>query len=151
VAGFANVAGSPLLTLAHLPVLLETGAEIVSGSTRMGAGTAQKAALNLMSVLVGIRLGHVHDGYMVNVLADNAKLRDRAAGIVAAVAAVDAATARAALAATEGAVKPAVLVARGLSPDAASAALDAADGHLSRAFATLFNEPPGADPGHQGD
>lgn len=151
VAGFANVAGSPLLTLAHLPVLLDTGAEIVSGSTRMGAGTAQKAALNLMSVLVGIRLGHVHDGYMVNVLADNAKLRDRAAGIVAAVAAVDAATARTALAATEGAVKPAVLVARGLSPDAAAAALDAADGHLSRAFATLFNEPPGADPGHQGD
>ncbi len=151
VAGFANVPGSPLLTLAHLPVLLDTGPELVTGSTRMGAGTAQKAALNLMSVLVGIGLGHVHDGYMVNVVADNAKLRDRAAGIVAAVAAVDAASARAALAATDGAVKPAVLVARGLTPDAADTALAAAGGHLSRAFAILFNDPPGADPGQQGD
>ena len=82
VAGIANVPGSPLLGQAEIAVLLDTGPEVVSGSTRMGAGTAQKAALNLMSTLIGIKLGHVHDGYMVNVVADNAKLIDRAARIV---------------------------------------------------------------------
>jgi N-acetylmuramic acid 6-phosphate etherase len=134
VAGFANVAGSALLTLAHLPVFLDTGPEIVTGSTRMGAGTAQKVALNLMSVLVGIRLGHVHDGYMVNVLADNIKLRDRAARIVADLSGTDPATARAALDASGGRVKPAILIARGHTPADADAALAAADGHLARAM-----------------
>ena len=61
----------------------------MAGSTRMGAGTAQKIALNMISTLAGVRLGHVHDGYMVNVVADNTKLRDRAARIVAAVAGAD--------------------------------------------------------------
>lgn len=131
VAGFANVAGSALLARADLPVLLETGAEVVSGSTRMGAGTAQKAALNMVSVLIGLRLGHVHDGYMVNVIADNAKLLDRAARIVAAVARVSRAEADAALSQTEGAVKPAILVAQGLSPAEARVALDRSGGHLA--------------------
>ena len=75
-----------LLALADVPVLLDTGPELVAGSTRMGAATAQKIALNMISTLAGLRLGHVHDGYMVNVVADNAKLRGRAARIVAAVA-----------------------------------------------------------------
>ena len=64
-------------------MLLDTGAELVAGSTRMGAATAQKIALNMISTLAGLMLGHVHDGYMVNVVADNAKLRGRAARIVA--------------------------------------------------------------------
>lgn len=131
VAGFANVPGSRLLLIADLPVLLDTGPELVAGSTRLGAATAQKAALNLFSVQLGIRLGHVHDGYMVNLVADNAKLRSRATGIVAALAGVSPAQAASALAATQGAVKPAVLVARGMSPAAARAALQASGGHLA--------------------
>lgn len=131
VAGFANVAGAPLLRLADIPVLIETGPEVISGSTRMGAATAQKVALNMLSVLVGIRLGHVHDGYMVNLVADNAKLVDRAARIVAAVAQVPRDRAEAALAQTAGAVKPAILVARGQSPDGALAALQRTGGHLA--------------------
>ena len=67
VAGIANVAGSALLDRADLSILLDTGPEVVNGSTRMGAATAQKLALNMVSVLMGIRLGHVHDGYMVRV------------------------------------------------------------------------------------
>lgn len=131
VAGFANVAGSPLLGLADIPVLIETGPEVISGSTRMGAATAQKVALNMLSVLVGIGLGHVHDGYMVNVVADNAKLVDRAARIVSAVAGVARPAAEAALAQTAGAVKPAILVARGQSPEGARAALERTGGHLA--------------------
>ena len=69
-------------THADVAVLLDAGPEVISGSTRMGAGTAQKAALNMLSTLVGVRLGHVYDGLMVNVKADNDKLRGRAARIV---------------------------------------------------------------------
>ncbi|KGJ06508.1 N-acetylmuramic acid 6-phosphate etherase [Paracoccus halophilus] len=131
VAGFANRADSPLLRAADIPVLIETGPEMVAGSTRMGAATAQKVALNMLSVLVAIRLGHVHDGHMVNVVADNAKLVARAGRIVAALAHVPADAAETALAATGGAVKPAILVARGMSPDQARAALEHSGGHLA--------------------
>jgi N-acetylmuramic acid 6-phosphate etherase len=131
VIGLANVAGSALLKAADVPVLLETGAEVVAGSTRMAAGTAQKVALNLISVLVGIGLGHVHDGFMVNLVADNAKLRDRAAGIVQALSGADFSHARAALEATLGAVKPAILVARGRSADEAERDLRRTAGRLA--------------------
>lgn len=131
VVGMAAVPGSRLLGLAHHPVTIETGAEVIAGSTRMGAATAQKVALNLVSVLVGIRLGAVHDGFMVDVVADNAKLVERAARIVAAIAGCDAAAARGALEATGGAVKPAVLVARGMTVAEARTALAASRGHLA--------------------
>lgn len=131
VAGIANVAESPLLKLADIPVLLDTGPELVAGSTRLGAGTAQKVALNLVSVRIGILLGHVHDGFMVNVTADNAKLKDRAARIVSALAGVKTAAAKAALEATGGAVKPAILVARGQSPAEAARDLERSAGHLA--------------------
>ncbi len=132
VAGMANVAGSPLLCMADIAVLLDTGPEVVAGSTRMGAATAQKVALNMISVLVGIGLGHVHDGLMVNVQADNAKLRDRAARIVSAVAGSTRDESLAALAETKGAVKPAVLVARGRSAAEAAKCLNESRGHLAR-------------------
>ena len=134
VVGIANVPDSPLLQAADVPVLLETGAEIVAGSTRLGAATAQKVAMNLVSVLVGVELGHVHDGMMVNLIADNAKLRDRAARIVARLAGVDTGIARVALNRTRGAVKAAVLVARGASPESAGARLAAAGGVLAKAM-----------------
>ena len=131
VAGFANVPGSALLGLADIAVLIETGPEVISGSTRMGAATAQKVALNMVSVLAASRLGHIHDGYMVNVVADNIKLIDRAARIVVAIADVPRDAAEAALARTSGAVKPAVLVARGMTPEAAAHALSENGGHLA--------------------
>ena len=138
VIGIANVAGSALLRIADIPVLLDTGPEVVAGSTRMGAATAQKVALNMLSVLVGLHLGHVHDGYMVNVIADNAKLTRPRGRIVAAPFGQSTPTAaRAALALTEGAVKPAILIAPGPTPAAAEAALDAHDGHLGPALAAL--------------
>jgi len=131
VIGIANVPRAALLAAATHPVLVETGAEVVCGSTRMGAATAQKVALNMLSVLVGIRLGAVHDGLMVDVVADNAKLRDRAARIVAAIAGTGEDRARDALTATGGVVKTAVLVARGLTPDAAARAVAESGGHLA--------------------
>ncbi|MFN3825208.1 MAG: N-acetylmuramic acid 6-phosphate etherase [Pseudorhodobacter sp.] len=130
VAGFANVAGSPLLALADFPVLVETGPEVVAGSTRMAAATAQKVALNMVSALIGVHLGHVHDGLMVNLVADNAKLVDRAARIVMDLAGVSRGDAETALGLTGGAVKPAVLVARGMTPEAATGILEKTGGCL---------------------
>ena len=131
VIGIANVPGGALLAASSHPVLIETGAEVIAGSTRMGAATAQKVALNMLSVLVGIRLGAVHDGYMVDVVADNAKLRDRAARIVAAISGAGESKSRQALAITGGVVKTAVLVARGLTPERAAEALLHSGGHLA--------------------
>ena len=104
----------------------------------MGAGTAQKIALNMLSTLAAIHLGHVHDGYMVNLHADNIKLKARAARIVAAIAGCDEQAALRLLEKTDGRVKPAVLIAAG-APDAeaANAMLDGTGGRLRPALAKL--------------
>lgn len=144
VIGIANNPDAELFSLSDVAVCLETPPEVVAGSTRMGAGTAQKAALNLMSTLMGVMLGQVHDGMMVGLVADNAKLRARAAGMVAEIAGVDAGTAGRSLDAAGGAVKPAVLIARGLTPAAAARTLAAHDGRLRRALDTIAKT--GTDP-----
>lgn len=136
--GLANNRDAALFAEVDMAVCLPTPAEVIAGSTRMGAGTAQKIALNMLSTLMSIRLGHVHDGYMVNVLADNEKLRERARGIVEAVAGVDAARAADALTAAGGAVKPAILIAAGATDGrAANALLESHNGHLRPALADL--------------
>ncbi|MCA8883412.1 MAG: N-acetylmuramic acid 6-phosphate etherase [Rhodobacteraceae bacterium] len=135
VIGLANVAGSALLEIADIAIALPTGAEFVEGSTRLGAGTAQKVALNMMSTLAGIHLGHVHDGLMVNLNPDNIKLRKRAADIVSRIAGVPLAEAGRALEATGYNAKAAVLVARGLTAAEAKARLEEHDGFLGACLA----------------
>jgi N-acetylmuramic acid 6-phosphate etherase len=142
VIAIANNPGAAIFAAADVRVCLATPPEIIAGSTRMGAGTAQKVALNLMSTLMGIRIGAVHDGRMVAVVADNAKLRDRARAMVETIAGTDAATAGAALAATGFAVKPAVLVARGLTAGDAARALAESGGNLRAALARLHTTGP---------
>jgi N-acetylmuramic acid 6-phosphate etherase len=87
---------------------LPTGPEIVTGSTRLKAGTATKVALNILSSCTMIRLGHVRGGAMVDVRATNVKLRDRAMRIVSATLGVDLATAQARLEASEWSVRAAL-------------------------------------------
>ena len=141
VIAIANNAGAPLLEGAEVAILLETPPEVISGSTRMGAGTAQKIALNMLSTLMAVRLGHVHDGMMVNLTADNAKLRERARGIVAQVARVDTANAEAALAQTHGRVKPAILLAAGArDAQAATELLEETGGHIRPALARVAEQ-----------
>ena len=134
----ANNPGTPLLEKAEAPILLATPPELIAGSTRMGAGTAQKIALNMLSTLAAIHLGHVHDGYMVNLLADNLKLKGRAARIVAAVAGCSETDARTALEKTGGAVKPAILVAAGAVDRAAAEKLLAGTGGRVRPALATF-------------
>lgn len=138
IVGIANNADCELFALSTHAILLVTPPELVSGSTRMGAGTAQKIALNMMSTLMAIDLGHVHDGMMVNVRADNAKLRARAQGIVAQIASVADDEAATALVAAEGDVKTAILVAAAeISADAARLLLGQTGGHLRPALDRL--------------
>ncbi|MGB8817507.1 MAG: N-acetylmuramic acid 6-phosphate etherase [Rhizobiaceae bacterium] len=131
-AGIANNDGSPLLTSTDLPVLLATPPEILAGSTRMGAGTAQKIALNMMSTLMGIELGHVHDGLMVNVRADNEKLLRRSQAIVAAISGCSEAQAAIHLDLAGGAVKSAVLLACGARNRLQAETLLERAGHMLR-------------------
>lgn len=159
--GIANNRDSALLRQAETAILLETPPELIAGSTRMGAGTAQKIALNMLSTLTAVHLGHVHDGYMVNLMADNIKLRDRAARIVAAVSGRGRDEAARLLEKSGGAVKTAILLAAGAdSADAAEKllegtgqklrpALSAIEGSKGRAASVLIKTEP--EKGQQGD
>lgn len=107
-----SVAGSPLALAASQAIVLDTGAEVLTGSTRLKAGTAQKIALNAISTAVMVRLGKVYDNLMVDVVASNRKLRARALRLVERLARVDEPQARELLAAAEGRVKVAVVMER---------------------------------------
>ena len=141
--GIANNEGAPLLSLADIAILLPTPPEVIAGSTRMGAATAQKIALNMMSTLMAIHLGHVHDGHMVNLHAGNKKLRSRAARIVAAISGHTEQEAAHYLEASGGSVKAAVLLAAGAADVGdARRMLDGAGQNLRKALAKLDGSPP---------
>jgi N-acetylmuramic acid 6-phosphate etherase len=132
--GMSNNAGAPILSASDHPILVETGPEVLAGSTRMKAGTAQKAVLNMISTGIMVRLGRVHAGLMVDMRPANAKLRVRAAEMVARIAGGTAEAAQAALLRTGWSIKEAVLVVRGASPEEAARRIRAAGGHLRRAL-----------------
>ena len=111
--GFSNNPGTKLLEGADIPVLLPTPPEVIAGSTRLGAGTAQKVALNLMSSLMGIKLGHVMNGLMVNVTTSNIKLRKRGENIVMEITGCPREAARTALERSGWKVKEAILLVSG--------------------------------------
>ncbi len=133
----ANSPGAPLLKAAEHAIPIETGAEPIAGSTRMKAGTAQKVALNLFSTLLMTRLGRVYQGQMIDVVARNAKLRDRAVRMLRSLTGCSTEVGSMALERSGGSVKMAVLVVRGLSPTEAEALLARHSGHLRPALAGL--------------
>jgi len=137
----ANRPGAPLLAAADAPLLLDTGDEALRGSTRLAAGAAQKCALGMLSTLFGLALGHIHAGLMVNLRADNDKLRRRAAAIVMTLAGTDESAAVAALSSASGEVKQATLLASG-ARDRASAVslLQQSRGRLGDALNALGKE-----------
>ncbi|MDD7911751.1 N-acetylmuramic acid 6-phosphate etherase [Pseudovibrio exalbescens] len=131
--GFANNTGSPLEAVAHHMIVALTGAEVVAGSTRLGAGTSQKVLFNLFSTTLMTRLGGIHDNLMVNVRPSNAKLRKRCAAMVAQIANTSEEEAADAIA-RFGSVKRAVLGLAGVAEDAIEARLQAAGGVLRRSL-----------------
>jgi N-acetylmuramic acid 6-phosphate etherase len=124
-------APAPILELSQVGIAALVGAEVVSGSTRLKAGTAQKLILNMISTASMIRMGKVYDNLMVDVKVSNRKLADRAARIVAEITGVDLQTAASLLRQTDNEVKTAVVVGLlGLTPDEARARLRAKNGFL---------------------
>lgn len=133
--GIANNSDTPLLKVVRHPILIDTGSELIAGSTRMKAGTAQKIALNLISTGIMIRLGRVYGGMMVNMHAANSKLKRRAEEMVARIGGCVPSRAAEALQLAGGDVKLAALIALGRDAAAARALLDRHRGSLRLALA----------------
>ncbi len=133
VVGVSCVPGSAVERAGELAVTLATGAEMVTGSTRLKAGTATKLVLNMISTGVMVRLGYVYGDLMVNVRPTNAKLRDRAARIVDEICGTGRGAAEELLVEAGGDVKAAVVMwRRGVGPEQARKLLAEAGGVLRR-------------------
>jgi len=133
--GIANNPGVPVALQAEIAIVLDSGAEVISGSTRLKAGTAQKIALNSLSSTLMVRLNKVHGNLMVDLRVTNLKLQRRALRLTRLASGADAAAAQAALAAAGGSVKRAIVMLKA-AVDAAEAQrrLDAADGSVRGAL-----------------
>jgi N-acetylmuramic acid 6-phosphate etherase len=137
----ANNAGTDLLNAAQHGLLAATGSEAIAGSTRMKAGTAQKAILNLLSTAIMLRLGRVHRGLMVDMVISNDKLLHRAFGIVRALSNCSEAVAIEAVYLARNDIKTAVLIALGNDPETATDVLREHGGILRNAVEALDGKP----------
>jgi N-acetylmuramic acid 6-phosphate etherase len=127
--------GSPLARIAEREILVVVGPELIAGSTRLKAGTAQKLVLNQISTVSMIRLGKVFDNLMVDVAAGNEKLRARARRIVQTVTGASSDEADEALAASEGSAKVAIVsLLTGLDAHQARSRLAASGGNVRPAL-----------------
>jgi N-acetylmuramic acid 6-phosphate etherase len=126
---------SPMAALADIPIAPVTGPEVLNGSTRLKAGTAQKMVLNMLSTGVMIRLGKTYGNLMVDVQPSNAKLRERARRIVEQACNLSAEDAAVRLEACGGEVKVAIVSILGeVSPQEARRRLDKTGGFVRQAI-----------------
>ena len=130
----ANNPDAPLFEVARHRILVDTGSEVIAGSTRMKAGTAQKIVLNLFSTAVMVKMGRVYRGLMVDVRARNAKLRRRAEVIVREIVRCPEGDAARYLEQADGDVKTAVLLGLGLDRKKAEQLLQRYGGNLRSAI-----------------
>lgn len=137
VIGIACNPGTPLVLLADHGLCVGGAPELIAGSTRLSAGTAQKAVLNAISTGVMVRLGRVHGNLMVGLKVTNDKLRRRAEALVARLGRTDQEAAAAHLCAAGDDVRLAILLALGVAIPEATAALAAAAGRLGEAARAL--------------
>lgn len=133
--GLANNPDSPVAAAAEIGITLDTGSEVISGSTRLKAGTAQKIALNTLSSAIMVRLHKVYGNLMVDVMPTNAKLYRRAIALTARATGASETDAKAALEACRYRVKVAiVMLKRGVDAAAAESALAAVHGNVREAL-----------------
>lgn len=134
--GVVNNPGSPIAAECDLAVAALTGPEVISGSTRLKAGTAQKLVLNTFSTLLMVKLGHTYGDLMINVSASNTKLRRRSQRVVTEATGRPPDQVAEALAAARGEAKVAtVMLLAGVDAASARARLGAARGHVRAAVA----------------
>ena len=135
--GLSCHAGARLSTAAQLPIEVIVGPEVVSGSTRLKSGTAQKLVLNMISTITMVRLGKTYGNLMIDVRATNHKLRERAQRIVQHITGATREDVSSALDESDNDIRVAALMlARTESADAASARLRRAGGNLRTALET---------------
>ena len=133
--GISNNPGTELSYAARIGIEVLTGPEVLTGSTRLKAGTAQKLVLNMLSTAAFTRLNKVYENWMVDVQATNQKLKSRACRIVHDAAEVSEPEAEELLRSVDGWVKAAILMGRGgVSADAARDLLNATDGNVREAL-----------------
>lgn len=130
----ANNPDAPLFKVARHRILIETGSEVIAGSTRMKAGTSHKIVLNLFSTAVMVKMGRVYRGLMVDMRARNAKLRRRAEAMVSEIAGCPAGDAARHLEQADGHVKTAVLLGLGVDRSEAAQLLQRHGGNLRAAI-----------------
>ena len=136
------VPDSPITNAAEIPIVPVVGPEVIAGSTRLKAGTAQKLVLNMISTATMIRLGYVTGNRMTNVQTRNVKLQARATRILIAEAGLDEDAATKALAAAGGKLPAALVMAKtGCNLSQANAALLDSGGVVSKAVETLGSDP----------
>ncbi|MBI2813368.1 MAG: N-acetylmuramic acid 6-phosphate etherase [Opitutae bacterium] len=132
--GIANNPGAPVTTQAEIGITIATGSEVISGSTRLKAGTAQKIVLNTLSSAIMVRLHKVHGNLMVDLMPTNAKLHRRAVALTMRATGADEAAAKRTLEACRYRIKVAIVaLLRKTDAAAASAALAAAGGSVRQA------------------
>jgi N-acetylmuramic acid 6-phosphate etherase len=132
---------SQITSVAEIAIVPVVGPEVIAGSTRLKAGTAQKMVLNMLSTAAMVRLGYVTGNRMTNVQTRNIKLRVRALRILMAETGLDETAATETLDEAEGNLPVALVMAKTGSGSAeAKAALNSADGVVSRALKTLQNK-----------
>ncbi|HYC36256.1 MAG TPA: N-acetylmuramic acid 6-phosphate etherase [Usitatibacter sp.] len=135
--GVVNNPDAPIATQSDFGIVLDTGSELISGSTRLKAGTAQKIALNTFSSTLMIRLNKVYGNLMVDMRPTNAKLMRRAVMLTVLATGTDEAIARSTLERCGFQVKVAILaISRALDVEDARARLEAARGNLRAAMAS---------------
>ena len=132
--GLSCVPGSPVAAAAEMAITPNTGPEVVTGSTRMKAGTATKLVLNMISTAVFVRLGYVYGNLMVNAQPTNSKLADRAARIVSDITGLPTAQAQALLEQAASVKTAVVMHQMGLSRAEADQRLAAVHGQLRDAL-----------------
>ncbi len=133
--GITNNPNTKIAEIADVTIAPITGPEAIQGSSRMKAGTAQKMVLNMLSTGVMIQLGKVYQNYMVDMVASNEKLLDRAKRLVVQITGCEEKTAEQTLAACDQNVKTAVVsILAGITPQEAEQRLTACDGFADRAL-----------------
>jgi N-acetylmuramic acid 6-phosphate etherase len=126
---------SPLARTAHIPITLDVGPEVLTGSTRLKAGTAQKMVLNMLSTATMVRLGHAYENLMIDLTKSNQKLRERARRILMEASGKDVSVVEHALRQSEHNLRVAlIMLKRRISAENARKVLEQSRGNLRRAL-----------------
>ncbi len=135
--GISSLEHAPILNEAKIKLFTNTGSEVIAGSTRMKAGTAQKVILNMITTALMIKLNRTYDGYMVDVVASNEKLQHRAIHIISEICLADSEAAKQALLTCHGNVKLACVYLKCQSKELAEEILSKTSGNLRKSLEKL--------------